>query len=160
MKLLGKTVRDRMSGFSGIASSYTESLTGNVQYSIQAPAKDGVLADPVGFDVQQVDLVEGPTLTVTSPPADVGIKLGEAVEDIVSGFKGTVTRKVTFVNGCVYFIIMGKFDPKTGHTVEDFTEWKRLKRTGVGVSKTIATKAEKAVVGKGPGGPNVRMQRV
>jgi hypothetical protein len=41
---------------------------------------------------------------------DEMIKLGDIVQDRISGFKGTVIAKVEYLNGCIQFCVK----PKTG----------------------------------------------
>ncbi len=53
---LGKEVKDRISGFRGIAISETSYLQGCTRLSVQPPVKkDGTLPDPRPFD--ELDLI-------------------------------------------------------------------------------------------------------
>jgi len=57
---LGKTLRDTVSGFEGVAVARVEYLNGCIQYCIQPPAKDGRLPDGVYLDEHQlVEIGEG-----------------------------------------------------------------------------------------------------
>lgn len=151
---LGYTARDKVSGFTGVAHSRLEFLTGNVQYSLQPPAKDGVLPDLIAFDEHQLEEVPGAAVPSIAPPADTGVKLGEKVKDIVSQVEGIATRRVIFLNGCVYYTVQDVKANKDGSIVEHFLEWKRLERTGAGVTAKIAKRDEPAKVRTG--GPNTR----
>jgi hypothetical protein len=108
-ELLGRRVRCKLTGFDGIADQYIELLGGTIQYSIQPRGTGGAVPDAYSFDVQQVERspglsFDGPAVAPTSPPA-TDIALGDKVEDIITGVVGIATRKITFLNGCVYFDI-------------------------------------------------------
>lgn len=156
--MLGHTVREITSGVVGIATTKTEFLTGNVQFSVQCAAKDNVLPDSHSYDVQQLDFVDfGIASRVTPAPVDVGIQLGEKVKDIVTGVQGIATRKATFMNGCVYFIVVGPSKDEKPFA-EDFFDSKRLEVVGNGVMKKFAKKLEALPEPeKKTGGPNTRV---
>lgn len=106
---LGYHVRCNVTGFEGIADQYIELLGGTVQYSIQPPGPGGSFPEAYSFDVQQVERrvgynLDGPPVKAT-PPSHTDIALGDRVEDIITGTTGIVTRKATFLNGCVYFTV-------------------------------------------------------
>ncbi len=63
---LGSKVRDRVSGFEGIAIGTSQWLSGCDRVVIQPPAKDGVLPAAVSFDDTDVE--------VLATPAETGIK--------------------------------------------------------------------------------------
>lgn len=152
---LGQTVKDTVSGFTGIVHSRTEFLTGNVQLSLQPPVKDGTLPDLQVFDIHQLTAVPKKTDLPFIPAPFTGVVLGEEYRDIVTGFAGVAVRRVTFLNGCVYYVLMGSFDPKSGKTTEDFIEWKRLERVGAGVRAKMDKKVQSPVA-EPPGGPAFR----
>lgn len=57
-KLLGKKVREKITGFEGIASSKHIYLTGCNQYGIQAPVdKNGVIPDIKYFDEGRLEVI-------------------------------------------------------------------------------------------------------
>lgn len=156
--ILGNTLRDKVSGFTGVATSKTDFMTGNVQYSLQPPIKDGgALPESVGFDAHQLETVV-PNATVIpfiEAPADTGILLGEKVKDQVTGVEGIAVRRHTFLNGCIYYSIQDTKPNKDGTIIEHFLEWKRLQRTGAGVTAKI-NKAPPQKAARDTGGPNTR----
>lgn len=107
-KLLGHTVCDAVSGITGIAEQYIEFLSGTIQYAVQ-PKGDGFTV-PSGYniDATQLSLIIGrkAASVPTTPPEPTFISLGDMVEDMISGTVGIATRKVTFINGCVYFDVV------------------------------------------------------
>lgn len=153
---LGHKVRDITTGIEGLAITETRFLTGNVQFSVQQPAKEGAYVDPLAFDIGQLEYVgDGIVGKVTPAPADTGIALGEKVQDIVTKFSGVVTRQATFMNGCVYFLVLSEVNSK-GETKEDFVEYKRLKVVGKGVVAAITKAIDAEAPNKTkrpPGGP-------
>lgn len=160
---LGYKARDKVSGFEGVVHSKSEFLTGNVQYALQPPAKDGALPDTIAFDAHQLEEIKG-SKTVDfhepEPEALTSLRLGEKVKDMVTKFVGVAIRRVTFLNGCVYYAVIDEDTKGDKGPQEMFMEWKRLDTVGAGVTKAIAAKGPETQVGapkrKGPGGPNTR----
>ncbi len=70
-EVLGRKVRDQVSGFQGVATSWTIFLNGCVRVSIQPPVdKEGKLPDEKWFDAHQLDLIDEPA--VAEPKAATG----------------------------------------------------------------------------------------
>lgn len=148
---LGKKLRDKVSGFTGIASVKTNFLTGNVQYTLVSPVdKKGDIRE-LSFDVHQLEYI-GEGVDTIQAPADTGIKLGEAVKDIVTGVKGVTIQECTFLNGCVYYTVS---DQNTKEPKDMFIEYRRLTRTGAGVSDQIAERTAGTEVKTG--GPSFKV---
>ena len=59
--LMGRRVRDRHTGFEGVATAYTVFENGCVQWCIEPPQKDGKKLDTHWFDEQRVELIGSPT---------------------------------------------------------------------------------------------------
>ena len=60
-KFIGKKIKDKVSGMSGVVVSVTYFLNGCIRLSIQPPIdKDGKMRDERWFDIQQIELVEKP----------------------------------------------------------------------------------------------------
>lgn len=56
--LMGKTVKDKITGFQGIATSRHEYLTGCTQYGVQPPVdKDGKIPEREFFDEGRLSLI-------------------------------------------------------------------------------------------------------
>lgn len=161
---LGNTVRDVISGFSGIAIQKTEYLNGNVQYSLQPKGKeDGVFLDAMSIDYHTLDVVDDGVADRASVPVETDhILLGQLVKDRASDFTGIATMKATYINGCVSFGVVPKSRP--GTTLFDdapkasFVDAGRLIVVGDGLiadePRTAEIKNDRPV-----GGPAVRQSR-
>lgn len=151
---LGQRMRDKVSGFIGVADVCTEFLTGNIQYSLvpPTPLKAGTAeaGKPKVFDAFQLEYVAD-HIEPIAPPADTGIVLGEKVKDIVSGVTGIATLKSTFLNGCIYYTVVPDVTDSPKDISEMFFEYARLKRVSAGVASAIAKRKEDAA--KPTGGP-------
>jgi len=80
------------------------------------------------------------------------IELGDKVEDIYTGFKGTVMAKTEFINGCVQFSIVPKWTKDKDPMVMDVSiDSKSLK-----VIKKAKPKEDDDY---SSGGPMTRIQR-
>lgn len=59
LDLLGKKVRDRVSGFTGVVSSVSFDLYGCIQAAISPPIdKDGKLPDGRWLDINRIEIVD------------------------------------------------------------------------------------------------------
>ena len=136
---LGMCVRDKVTGYQGIVTVKTEMTNGCVQMGIQPQSKNNAMPDAHFIDIHLLEVVdEGVSRDI--PPVDdtVTINLGEHVRDIVSNFEGITTEKVTYQNGCVYFIVQPKSSKK--HELPESIKFphQRLKRIGMGIYKKPA----------------------
>lgn len=67
---LGKKVKDKVTGYEGIATARVEYLNGCVQYCVKPKVgADGKMPDPEYIDVQQLEVVED---GVSVKPSDTG----------------------------------------------------------------------------------------
>lgn len=55
IQLLGRSGKDKVSGFSGVVTSVSFDLYGCICVALSAPVKDGNLGDSHWFDVQRVE---------------------------------------------------------------------------------------------------------
>jgi hypothetical protein len=55
---LGSTVKDKVTGFEGIATGVASYITGCDQYCIQPPLKDGSFVDSKWFDDNRLELTD------------------------------------------------------------------------------------------------------
>lgn len=149
---LGKKLRDKVSGFTGIASTRNDFMTGNVQFNLTSKAGEDGTFKEMSFDIYQLEFVSDEGITAIEAPTDTGIKLGEEVEDIVSGIRGIATLKCTFLNGCVYYSVSTKDskDPK-----DSFIEYRRLTVIGSGVTEQITIRTKASV--EKTGGPSFKV---
>ena len=151
---LGNIIRDITTGMTGTCTSRTDFMTGNVQYTIQPTITKGASAAPEGLscDELQLDYVSaGAADRVTPAPDNIGITLGHTVTDIVSGFTGIATKKITFMNGCVYYVVVAKMS-KNGTVKEAFCEYQHLTAVDAGVVHKLMPKPKTAYTG----GPNTK----
>lgn len=103
---LGSKLRDRCSGFEGIAIARADMWNGCTQFGLQPPGAPDKLADATYFDHHQLEFVDD-GLSKDLPPmgSDMGIDFGDEVKDRASGMLGIVIERISFMNGCVYFHI-------------------------------------------------------
>lgn len=160
---LGHRVHDIVSGYEGIAYQETLLMSGTVQFSVQPDMSDkmkesGEYPAGMSIDVHTLEYIgDGIADRVIAPP-QVGIKIGEKVEDEVTGLVGVATSRVTFANGCVYFNVQPPID-KDGKVPEPhFLDHKRLKTIGKGLSERISQEKPDEPK-RTPGGPATRAQR-
>ena len=60
---LGDKVRDKITGFTGIAVNRTEFLNGCIQIGVQGKIdKEGKMGDAMGIDIQSLELVNKPKI--------------------------------------------------------------------------------------------------
>jgi len=134
---LGVMVRDKVTGLTGIVAHKAEMLTGNIQWAIQPRGNGESVPDAMMIDYHLLEVL-GEGVSKLLPPIDdtVTVRLGEEVEDILTGLKGVPIDKITFQNGCVYFWVQPKMDKKTGKIPESkLVPHGRLKTVGAGLSK-------------------------
>jgi len=102
---LGSLVKDRITGFKGIAIGRTEFAFGCVHIGIQAQqlTKDGDPIPPQYFDDQRVEVLAPPTKPWKEPKVST-IKPGDWVRDFITGATGTVTGRTVALDGRVSVI--------------------------------------------------------
>lgn len=154
---IGCVATDITSGFEGTVTARNELFNGNVQYSVQPKAIKGAEKLPEAYSIDEVSLKfknKGVSENAVAPQ-HTDIKLGDEVEDIISGHKGIATTKTTFLNGCVYFDVVKKQnDAKKIESTAMFLSCTRLKKTATKTLAPLVPKGEKP-----SGGPSTRAQR-
>lgn len=154
---IGCVATDITSGFEGTVTAKNELFNGNVQYSIQPKAIKGAEKLPEAYSIDEVSLKfknKGVSENAVAPQ-HTDIKLGDEVEDIISGHKGIATTKTTFLNGCVYFDVQKKGnEAKKIESTAMFLSCTRLKKTAAKTLTPLVPKGEKPT-----GGPSTRAQR-
>lgn len=154
---LGCIAIDQASGFEGTVISKMEAFNGNVQYGIQPKAAKGAdkLPEAWNFDAALVKFKSKGISDQATAPQATDIKVGDEVEDIISGHKGIASSKTTFLNGCVYFdVVKPANDAKKIESTAMFISCVRLKKVSKEPLKPIVPKNEKPT-----GGPSTRAQR-
>jgi len=154
---LGVTARDKVTGLLGIVAHKAEMLTGNIQWAIQPRGDGEKVPDAMMVDFHLLEVLDEGVSKLLPPVDDtVTVRLGEEVEDILTGLKGVPIDKITFMNGCVYFWVQPKMDKKTSKIPESkMVPHSRLKTVGAGLSKPdVPPPAAAAPPAKRPpGGP-------
>lgn len=158
---LGQVVRCKVSGFTGTATAYKETIFGSDQIVIQAFNDSGnVCEDSYAVDVAQIEHVldaksEIQIMIGATPAARTSdIKLGDEVRDKVTGYKGVVTAIYTWLNGCVHLSVETR---KIKDGVPDFLRepeqrWEITEKDALQLTPAEAEKKEKK-----QGGPSHRM---
>lgn len=103
---LGSIVKDRITGFTGVAIARTEFGYGCVHVQIEA-SQLTKCGDPIPvqtFDDQRVDLVSRPTKSWPEPRKSA-VKLGDWVRDTITGATGTATARTLSLDGRVKIMI-------------------------------------------------------
>jgi hypothetical protein len=157
---LGVEARDVATGFTGIVTQRIDQLNGNVQYALQPKSEDpSVMKDPIAVDHHMLEYVsEGVVDRVTEVTHKTDIKVGEELEDILTGARGIATDLMTYMNGCQSFTMVTKIsktDEDKGGLIS-YVQTVRAKRVGPGIKNEVAV-APKAANGKTPGGPARRL---
>lgn len=159
---LGETRVDFASGFVGLVIARIDMFSGNVQFGLQPRGGGDTIPEAQFIDYHMLSKVDD-GIADSLPPIDtsVTIKIGEEVEDIVSGVKGIVVERVIFQNGCVYFAAQPPASKKTPNVLPEVIRYphKRLRSIGRGLlPKPEKVKVEKPAetkpTARGPGGPS------
>lgn len=172
---LGMLGRDRVTGLEGILTVRVNMLSGNEQFNIQPRCDPGAASIPEGqsVDVHMIEVIGLGVSENLTPIAESEILLGQKVQDIVSGFTGVVTEKLTFLNGCVYFSVLPKIPQVDNEKVKiELFEHKRLRVIDQGVRVELGLEEKRPLFGgttklkkskapaepekskRGPGGPS------
>jgi len=107
---LGSTVKDLISGFTGIAIQRLEQLNGNVQIAIQPKIAEGATAYPEAMFIDHHTLAvidEGVSANMIEPEETM-IELGQRVRDRATGFEGIATQRAIYINGCTGYSVVPK----------------------------------------------------
>lgn len=106
MNKLGRKATDTITGFKGVITAKAEFLHSPPRYEV-TPAKlhEGAPVKPVWLDETRLK-VGGKALNVAEIKPVVG--LGAEAEDSVTHFKGVVTGRFVFVNGCIRVEVSSK----------------------------------------------------
>jgi hypothetical protein len=110
MIALGVVVRDKVTGFTGIAENRATFMYGCDRYCVQPKIdKDGKIPDSVMIDEPQLEWVDGEE-RVMSPVGtpDILVEMGQLVLDPIRNIEGTVVGRAVYLNGCSRIIIQPK----------------------------------------------------
>lgn len=150
----GDRAMDRVTGFTGIVVSRVDFATGNVQFVLQDKAReDGKIPDGETFDHHTLELLQGGVNKAIEPELNAKALLGKKLRCLATGFEGIAVRATTFLNGCIYYTLVGKANAK-GEYAELFLDSMRAEVVSAGIQKKIQS-IQKAA-GKNTGGPVFR----
>ena len=152
---LGQKVKDKVSGLEGIVTSRCDPLTGAVQYGVQPMGKGDEMKEAVFIDHFTLQ-VKGDGVSADCPPVDstVTVRLQDTVQDRITGFKGVALERVTFLNGCVYFLVQPE-TPTAGDRKGRLPERVSFAHARLDVLKAANAKPAAATVSPArTGGPN------
>lgn len=110
---LGDKVRDKITGFEGLALEKSEYLNGCVQFEVQPKIdKEGKIPDSCHIDEQQLEVIEetNPSKVFDPRESNPPITLGEEVRDTLLGFEGVAISKSTSITGYVQIDVQPKRD--------------------------------------------------
>jgi hypothetical protein len=98
--MLGHKAKDIITGLEGVITAQAEFQFALARYELTPtkPNKDGTFVKPVWLDEPRLKVVNTFMMPTQSVPT---VKFGVDVEDKISGFKGIVTGRYTFLNGCI-----------------------------------------------------------
>lgn len=139
---LGSVVRDRISGFTGVAVSRTSWLHGCIRIAVspQKLDKDGKRIDSYVYDEPQLEVISA-SESVTEKSDSPEIKLGSEVRDRISGFAGVVTSRTTFLHSCARISVSSQEVDKEGKHIDGYAfDEPQLEVTGM--HESIEAEAE------------------
>lgn len=119
---LGTIVKDKVTGFTGVAENCATYLYGCDRYCVQPKIdKEGKIPDSVVLDVFQLDRVDEKTTVEPLPFPDQVVNLGDEVHDPISDMTGIATGRCLYLNGCARIYIETKI--KKGGEIEAKGFW-------------------------------------
>lgn len=139
---LGFVAKDMVTGLRGVIICKAEHYGSANRWSLQLLSQgEGEKDYPNCYDIDEVQLKLDPEIQLCPlvepvAPADYNpTKFGEEAEDTVTGFKGIVTAKFTFLNGCVHYRLEAKpTKEKPAESVAQNFPSIRIRRVGTGVA--------------------------
>ncbi len=110
---LGQKVKDKISGFEGIAIVRVTALNGCIQYAVKPMYldKDGKIPQSESIDQQQLKIIDEKSITTRVRPKKLKFKLGDKVEHIITGFHGTTTVVVEHISGAIEYGVKPMMKP-------------------------------------------------
>ena len=159
--ILGHIYTDRMTGITGYACAFMETMNGNTQVEIrplptaesakEAQVLDGIVTDPHSLDATV--LCTANPITCTEPQVMVDVQLGDRVKDMATGTTGIATVRVTSLNGCIGYQIPVQ-NKQTGMFELMYIDQCRIE---IIQSKAADVRRTEVVAGNNPGGPTTKV---
>jgi hypothetical protein len=105
--MLGHKAKDIITGLEGVITAQAEFQHAPTRYELTPNKlnKDGVVAKSVWMDEKRLKVAKA---FVTPTEAVSTVTLGQDAKDSITGFKGIVTGRYTFLNGCIRLEITSK----------------------------------------------------
>lgn len=153
---IGVSVKDTVTGFSGIVTMRTEELSGNIRFGVQRKQGESETAYPeaILLDHHTLDVVDDGILDRVTPCGEAQIAIGSEVKDKATGLTGIVIERTFYMNGCIRYGVVPEKEKGsliTGNPDMAYIDQGRLEVIGDGL-------AAKPVSVKAPGGPAMRLQ--
>lgn len=161
---LGSEAFDALTGVQGVVSQKMEQLGGNIRYVIQPMGDGQSIPEALFMDWHTILIIgDGVKAAASAVKVKSPVPLGSEVEHQVTGVKGIVTERITFMNGCEWFTVGVKptKDAPHGGSIQDSSFlFKKIGKGLVIADDPANTKeANDAVKAKPPGGPMIRVAR-
>ncbi len=153
MELLGYLLRDKVTGFTGVATAFATSPHNVDRYALMPLSVDNKMGDAYDIDAALLEKVEETRRMEPVPLAPVDINYGDEVEDSQTGFRGKAGTKVQHITGCTTFIVNPPPD-KEGK----YQDGLNFASTRLKVIKPVAIQAPQATRG-GPATRSVSQTR-
>lgn len=115
---LGSVVRDKVSGFTGVAENRAAFMYGCDRYCIQPlVGEDGKLPESAMFDEPQLEILKDQkrVMKPLGTPKQL-IEMGQLVTDPIRGMSGTVIGRAVYLNGCSRVLVQ----PKQNKEIENW----------------------------------------
>lgn len=108
---LGTIVKDKVSGFVGVAENRATFMYGCDRYCVQPRVgEDGKLPDSNMFDEPQLEIVTGEDrVMIPAGEPEKLVDMGQLVIDPIQGIEGTVVGRAVYLNGCSRIMVQPKF---------------------------------------------------
>ena len=112
--MLGSKVRDKVTGFEGLAEFRVVHMNDCIRYMVQPVIEDGQLPESA--------MCDGPNLEVIAPPSNDlppavntldAIKLGAKVKDILTGYEGIAILRIKHMYSGDRYGVQGPMDKNT-----------------------------------------------
>jgi hypothetical protein len=153
---VGDKVRDRVTGFTGIATGKAIDIIGCVRYTIEG-AYDGKQEDSPALlvDWQVIEVLKNGAIPYVQQPYKPGFAIGDKVKDQISGFEGIAVRVIHFINGCSHVTVERGKEDGSPESVQGPWQRYKLVETDAFVLPDTAVEPSR----KSNGGPTMRFVR-
>lgn len=128
---LGLMVRDKVTGFVGVADNRAEFMHGCTRYYIQPQInRDGAVPEGALFDEPQIEIIQ-PVNAVVPEPVEPPVRcaMGQKVRDPITSIEGIVCGRAVYLNGCSRVYVVPKMNDR-GISLEYWTDEERVEIVG------------------------------